>query len=59
MLLLALPLAWFVVIYLASLVLLLITSFWSIDAFTTEIVQVWNLDNFQTILTNETYRTII
>ncbi len=59
MLLLALPLGWFVVIYLASLVLLLITSFWSIDAFTTEIVQVWNLDNFQTILTNETYRTII
>ncbi|TMC02338.1 MAG: ABC transporter permease [Chloroflexi bacterium] len=58
-LLLALPLGWFVVIYLASLVLLLITSFWSIDAFTTEIVQVWNLDNFQTILTNETYRTII
>src|SRR6266566_4792294 len=58
-LLLALPLGWFVVIYLASLVLLLITSFWSIDAFTTEIVQVWNLDNFQTIFTNETYRTII
>jgi len=58
-LLLALPLGWFVVIYLASLVLLLITSFWSIDAFTTEIVEAWNLDNFQTILTNETYRTII
>ena len=59
MLLLALPLGWFVVVYLASLVLLLVTSFWTIDAFTTEIVQVWNLDNFQTILTNETYRNII
>ena len=52
MLLLALPLGWFVAIYLASLILLLITSFWTIDAFTTEIVQVWNLVNFQTILTD-------
>ena len=59
MLLLALPLGWFVAIYLASLVLLLITSFWTIDAFTTDIVQVWSLVNFQTILTNETYRNII
>ena len=58
-LLLALPLAWFVAIYFASLILLLITSFWTIDTFTTEIVQSWNLDNFQTILTEPTYRTII
>lgn len=58
-LLLALPLAWFVVIYLASLVLLLITAFWAIDEFTTQIVQVWNLDNFNIILTDPTYRTII
>ena len=35
------------------------TSFWTIDTFTTEIVQTWNLDNFQTILTEPTYRTII
>ena len=58
-LLLALPLGWFVVIYLASLVLLLVTSFWTIDAFTTQIVQIWNLDNFNTILTSDTYRNII
>jgi putative spermidine/putrescine transport system permease protein len=58
-LLLALPLAWFVAIYFASLVLLLVTSFWTIDTFTTEIVQTWNLDNFQTIVTEPTYRTII
>ncbi len=41
------------------MILLLITSFWTIDTFTTEIVQSWNLDNFQTILTEPTYRTII
>jgi putative spermidine/putrescine transport system permease protein len=51
--------AWFVLIYLASLVLLLITAFWSIDPFTTQIVQVWNTNNFQTILSDPTYRTII
>jgi putative spermidine/putrescine transport system permease protein len=46
-------------VYLASLVLLLITAFWAIDEFTTRLVQVWNLDNFQTIVTDATYRIII
>jgi putative spermidine/putrescine transport system permease protein len=59
LLLLTPPMAWFVLVYLASLVLLLITAFWSIDPFTTQIVQVWNTNNFQTILTEPTYRTII
>jgi putative spermidine/putrescine transport system permease protein len=53
------PLAWFVLVYLASLVLLLITAFWSIDPFTTQIIQVWNAHNFQIILTEPVYRTII
>jgi putative spermidine/putrescine transport system permease protein len=53
------PLGWFVVIYLASLVLLLITAFWRINDFTTHIEQVWNLDNFRTILFDPTYRLII
>jgi len=58
-LLLTPPLAWFVLIYLTSLVLLLITAFWTIDVFTTQIVQVWNVDNFRTILTEPAYRLII
>jgi putative spermidine/putrescine transport system permease protein len=53
------PLAWFVLIYLASLVLLLITAFWTIDTFTTQIVQVWNLDNFRLIINEPAYRLII
>jgi putative spermidine/putrescine transport system permease protein len=53
------PLAWFVVVYLTSLVLLLVTAFWTIDTFTTQIVQVWNLDNFRIILTEPAYRLII
>ena len=48
-----------VLVYLASLVLLLITAFWAIDTFTTQIVQVWNLDNFQIIVTDPTYPRII
>jgi putative spermidine/putrescine transport system permease protein len=53
------PMAWFVLVYLASLVLLLVTAFWTIDPFTTQIVQAWNLDNFRVILTNDTYHIII
>ena len=59
LLLLTPPLAWFVVIYFASLALLLITAFWAIDPFTTQIVQVWNLNNFQTILSQPAYGSII
>jgi putative spermidine/putrescine transport system permease protein len=59
LLLLAPPLAWFLLVYIASLVLLLITAFWSIDPFTTQIIQVWNTNNFRTILTEPTYRTIV
>jgi len=59
LLLLTPPLAWFVLVYLASLVLLLITAFWTTDPFTTQIVQAWNTDNFQVIFNEPTYRTIV
>jgi putative spermidine/putrescine transport system permease protein len=58
-LLLTPPLAWFVLIYLASLVVLLITAFWQINPFTTNIERVWNLGNFTSIFTNSAYRGII
>ena len=53
------PMGWMVLVYLASLVLLLITAFWTIDTFTTQIVQVWSLDNFQAIISDPTYSRII
>ena len=59
LLLLTPPLAWFVVIYFASLVLLLITAFWTIDPFTAQIIQVWNTDNFARIIQEPAYRDII
>ena len=58
-LLLAPPLGWFVLIYLTALALLLVTAFWRINDFTTQIERVWNLDNFRTILLDPTYRLII
>jgi putative spermidine/putrescine transport system permease protein len=59
LLLLTPPLAWFVVIYLASLATLLITAFWTTNPFTTQIVQYWNTDNFQRLINEPVYHTII
>jgi putative spermidine/putrescine transport system permease protein len=58
-LLLTPPLAWFVLFYLAALVVLLITAFWQINPFTTNIERVWSLNNFHTIFSSPAYRSII
>jgi putative spermidine/putrescine transport system permease protein len=58
-LLLTPPLAWFLLIYLAALVVLLITAFWQINPFTTNIERVWSLTNFQMIFSSPAYRQII
>jgi putative spermidine/putrescine transport system permease protein len=52
------PLAWFLVIYLASLVVLLVTAFWSVNPFTNTLVHSWTLANFRQLLSG-TYLTII
>src|SRR5438046_5444085 len=52
-------LTWFVVIYIASLVLLLITTFWQIKRFTTAIERIWNIASFRTLVTDGPYRLII
>jgi putative spermidine/putrescine transport system permease protein len=57
-LLLAAPLGWLVVAYLGSLALFLITSLWSVDSFTGNLVTTPTLDNYVTIATTEVYRTI-
>ena len=58
-LLLTPALAWFVLIYLAALVVLLITAFWRINPFTSNIEQVWNLNNFTLIFQTAAYRNIV
>ena len=46
-------------LYLAALVVLLITAFWQINPFTTNIERVWSLNNFTTIFTTPAYLRII
>jgi putative spermidine/putrescine transport system permease protein len=58
-LLLTPPLAWFLLLYVAALVVLLITAFWQINPFTTNIERTFSLDNFSTILSSPAYRGII
>jgi putative spermidine/putrescine transport system permease protein len=57
-LLLSAPAAWFVLVYLAALVVLFVSAFWRVDEFTGELVHDWTLDNFKTIVEEPTYRTI-
>jgi putative spermidine/putrescine transport system permease protein len=57
--LLALPMTWMVLVYLAPLALLFVTAFWTTDSFTGLVVQEFSLDNFQEILTEPAYRRVV
>jgi putative spermidine/putrescine transport system permease protein len=57
-LLLAAPLGWLVIAYLGSLALFLISSFWSVDSFTGNLITTPTLDNYVAVATTEVYRTI-
>jgi len=52
------PLLWFLVIYFVSLVVMLITAFWSVNPLTNALQHTWSLDNFRQIFTG-TYLSII
>src|SRR4051795_11061220 len=52
------PLAWLVVGYIGSLVVLLVAAFWSVSALTGEVSQTFTWSNFETIFTEPVYRTI-
>jgi putative spermidine/putrescine transport system permease protein len=52
------PVAAFVLVYVVALVVLLVSGFWGIDEFTSEIVHRWSFDNFRTLWEDPTYRTI-
>jgi len=56
--LLAPPMGWFLLIYLAALGILFLSSFWRVDEFTGEIIHTWSLHNFEVLAASETYRTI-
>jgi putative spermidine/putrescine transport system permease protein len=53
--LLALPLAWLLVIYIGSLFALFITSIWKIDTFTSKVIRDFTLQNFIDVFTDRAY----
>jgi len=55
------PVGIYGVVYLGSLAVLLVSGFWAVNAFTSETVHHWNLDNFRTIFSfsDTTYWRII
>ena len=54
----ALPVGFFVAIYIAALVALFVSSFWSVNSFTGELEHVWTWSNFSTIWHTPVYRTV-
>jgi putative spermidine/putrescine transport system permease protein len=53
------PVGWFVLIYIAALAALFVTSFWTVDVFTTKIVHNWSLDNFKSIAQSAAWRRVV
>ncbi len=58
LLLLAPPLLAFGLVYLAALVALFVSSFWTVNPFTTEIEHVWTLSNYRTLWDSGAYHQI-
>jgi putative spermidine/putrescine transport system permease protein len=53
------PLTWMFLVYLVSLALLLVTSFWQLNALTSQIEHTWSLQNYQTLVQGSVYGTIV
>lgn len=56
--LLALPLGWMLVVYLVALGVLLLTSFFSIDSFTNQVVYSFNTGNYLDVFTDSAYLNV-
>src|SRR5205085_11425510 len=56
--LLAPPVGAFGFFYVAALVVLFVSAFWGVDAFTGQLVHRWTTDNFHTLWNEPTYRTV-
>ena len=52
------PIGWLVVGYLGSLALLLVASFWSVDALSGELNKTFGTDNYSTLLDNSVYKDV-
>jgi putative spermidine/putrescine transport system permease protein len=52
------PVLAFLLVYVAALVALFVTSFWTVDVFTSQLIHNWTLDNFRTLWDEPTYRNV-
>ena len=52
------PLAWLVILYLGSLAVLLVASFWSVDALSGELIKGFTFDNYKELWDTDVYRTV-
>ncbi len=57
-LLLILPVLWLGLAYLGSLLVMLISSFWSVDSFTGSIAHTFSFENFKILFSESVYRNI-
>jgi putative spermidine/putrescine transport system permease protein len=56
--LLSAPMLWLAVLYLGSLAVMVVSSFWSVDSFTGSLVRQPTGENYRTLLTADVYRTV-
>jgi putative spermidine/putrescine transport system permease protein len=56
--LLSLPVLAFLLVYVAALAALFLSSLWTVDPFTSKLIHHWTLDNFRTLWSDSTYRTV-
>jgi putative spermidine/putrescine transport system permease protein len=57
--LLAAPMAWLVILYLGSLLVLLVTAFWTVDPLSGSVIKELSFDNFEELVNVPVYRDII
>lgn len=57
-LLIAAPVFWLGLVYIAALLMMLITAFWTVDDFTGNTKVEWNLDNVISLFTDSLYSTV-
>jgi putative spermidine/putrescine transport system permease protein len=56
--LLAPPVLAFTLVYVAAIVALFVSAFWTVDPFTSQTIHHWTADNFRTIWEGATYRNV-
>jgi putative spermidine/putrescine transport system permease protein len=57
--LLAAPMAWLVILYLGSLLVLLVSAFWTVDPLSGSVIKEFSLENFEELINVPVYREIV